>query len=140
MSEINVEKIMEEIREDIKRKGYTEDMLSFKDIKMPVASVVTDFNIDEFRDMVSQAQVTKVVSWRANNIGGGIKGLIKKVIRKMVGFVVAPLADSQNVFNQNAANIFLQLVGYVESQNKLIEQYEERIGELQNRVEELENK
>lgn len=32
MSELNVEKIMEEIREEIKEKGYTNDMLSFSDM------------------------------------------------------------------------------------------------------------
>ena len=97
MSEINVEKIMEEIREDIKRKGYTEDMLSFSEIKMPTASMSTDFNIDEFKALIQQVQSSWLVSWRADNIGGGIKGFVKKVIRKITGFVVAPLADAQNV-------------------------------------------
>ncbi len=32
MGELNVEKIMEEIREEIKEKGYTNDMLGFSEV------------------------------------------------------------------------------------------------------------
>ncbi|CUX40509.1 hypothetical protein BN3590_01217 [Clostridium sp. C105KSO15] len=46
MEKIDVEKIMEEIREDIRIKGYTNDMLSFNDVIVePQISVNTGFAV-----------------------------------------------------------------------------------------------
>ena len=39
---VNIQKIMEEIRAEIKEKGYTADMLSFSEIPLPAAASEAD--------------------------------------------------------------------------------------------------
>ena len=39
---VNIQKIMEEIRAEIKEKGYTADMLSFSEIPLPAAASQSD--------------------------------------------------------------------------------------------------
>ena len=131
MKAINVEEIMAEIRQDIIDKGYTPEMLSFRDVNASYIGAV-DFNPDEFRYMVGALEATKYVPWKQENIGTGVKGFIKKVVRKLVGFVVAPMSDGQNLYNQQVASAFAQLLGYIESQNRLIEEYEDVLKSLKD--------
>ena len=138
MSDVNVEVIMREIRNDIRRKGFTEEMLSFDDVEGRDPYLTLDFNIDELKDTIEQLQGNNVVSWKVDSVGHGIKGLVKRIIRKTVGFVVAQAMDAQNMYNRNVANAFMEVQEYIDSQNRLTNQYRKRICELQDRVEELE--
>lgn len=139
MQEINVEEIMEQIRNDIKEKGYTPDMLSFKDSNASYA-VARAFDSEEFRNTVGHIEMTKYVPWKQDITGQGVKGTAKKAIQKLIGPIIAPASDGQNVHNQQVAEAFAQLLGYVAMQGKLIEEQEEKIASIQKRLEELENK
>ena len=86
MRQVNVEEIMEEIKDEIKEKGYTDDMLSFSDI--PLANV----------DLAGQMKDAAFIAWR-RPVSQGVKGIIKRIIRKCVGFVIAPVTEDQTRFN-----------------------------------------
>ena len=57
---------------------------------------------------------------------------------KIVGFVVAPMSDGQNLYNQQVASAFAQLLGYIENQNRLIEEYEGVLKALKDKQESAE--
>ena len=134
MKEINVEEIMAEIRQEIKDKGYTADMLSFKDVTTPVDDA-GHFSLEEFRNTVGVISASRYVPGRTNeNIGNGVKGLIKKVIRKLVWFNIAPISDGQNMYNEQVATALLQILNYIEEQNRQMEEYKEKLDLLQDRL------
>ena len=137
MKEINVEEIMEIIRQDIKNKGYTADMLSFKDVNTPIDSA-GQFSLEEFRCTIGAISASRYVPGRTNdNIGNGVKGLIKKVIRKLVWFIIAPISDGQNIYNEQVATALLQLQNYIEEQNRQMKEYKEKIDLLQERLDSM---
>lgn len=136
MQEINVEEIMEEIREDIKNKGYTSDMLSFKDVAVPNEEGYT-YNYDELCRLVYQMNQCCSVPWARELPGNVIVVFIKKVIRVLVTFLIAPMSDEQNAFNGNATRVINQLMGYIDVQNNKIESMEKNIEMLEEKLAEL---
>ena len=51
VTNIDVENIMQKIRNEIKEKGYTNDMLSFNDIEIDISDlIVNEFNMYDFNE------------------------------------------------------------------------------------------
>lgn len=146
MKTINVEKIMEEIREEIKEKGYTSDMLSFRDIE--TCDVKYDeFAQSEYDSAVHNMGVYSYVPWYRDLSQSKMKRIIQKVIRKFSAFLIAPISDQQSDFNYEATRAFKQIAGYIEqtetlleSQKKTVELLEERIEKLETEIEILRKK
>lgn len=136
LQQIDIEKIMDEIRADIKEKGYTADMLDFQDVSIPERGF--SYNESEFENLVNAINATCSVPWYRDLGNGGIKVFVKKVIRKIMTFLIAPIAEDQMKFNVNVANTVNQLAGYVKYQNDIIDDYKNRIIELEKKVKELE--
>lgn len=139
MQEINVEEIMKEIREDIRNKGYTPDMLSFKDVSVPNEDGYT-YNYDELCGLVYQVNQCCSVPWARELPGNPIVVFIKKVIRITVAFLIAPMSDEQNAFNGNTTRVINQLMGYIDAQNNKIESMEKNIEILEEKVAKLSEK
>lgn len=137
MKQINVEEIMEEIRQEIKDKGYTPDMLSFRDVNSSYVQI-REFNSDEFKNTVGFIEASKYVPWKIENPGSGLKGTLKRMIQRVVGPIIGPLSDKQNNYNQQVAEAFSELLGYVEQQNSLMKEYEKKIELLHGSSEETE--
>lgn len=138
-STINVEKIMEEIRADIKEKGYTEDMLSFQDVKK-VQATGFQYNEQECINLVNCVNRDAFIPWYRDLGQGGVKGFFKKVIRKMLVFLIAPMSDEQNRFNSDVTQTLNQFMGYIDMQNNQIEKYKKDIQLLERKIASLEDK
>lgn len=142
MSELNVEKIMEEIRNEIKVKGYTNDMLSFNDI----TTENFNSNIEKFEQNRFNEELFNLNSiWNVNPNRGieekkGIKGkcitLFKKIIRKCIRFYLSPIVFEQNSFNATTVRLFNLMNLYMEENRKLSNEIEE----LKREQEELKSK
>ena len=129
MQEIDVEKIMEEIRQEIKEKGYKESDLSFQDI--PVSKVVNEiirqeYSPQEFQNLLRQMNgSTNTHFYRP--VGGGIKGFVKKVVRKLIAPIVLPVCEEQELFNSLTVQTMNQMQLYIELQEKRINELEKMI-------------
>lgn len=137
MTEINVEEIMREIREEIAQKGYTDEPLSFQDVEAPKENKY-EYHIDEYMKIVNEINSDSNVQWYRHLQQGGLKGLIKKVIRRMVAFIIAPMSDEQNLFNAQVARGFNQISGYITEQDKSLDSCREEIKGLEKKVAQLE--
>lgn len=131
---IDVEKIMEEIREDIREKGYTYDMLSFNDVKK-VEGTIETFDYEELKRWVGEMNHHCTIPWYRDLCGNGFIRLIKKIIRKLIAFVVAPISEEQTQYNSEAVRAMNQLVAYIEHQNDKMELYEKQIRNLEMNLE-----
>ncbi len=141
MEHINTEEIMSEIRAEIKKKGYTDKILSFDDI-----GEFTDaqggynsqtFSFDELTFQVNQMNAQyNVAEYRIYpNVGVGnkVKALIKKLLRKPIRFYINPIVNDQNEFNASVVRAANQLRFYVAENQKL----QAKIEALAQEVEEL---
>lgn len=119
MQQINVQEIMEQIKAEIKEKGYTEDMLSFHDI--PLANI----------KLAEQMREAAYIAWR-RPVPGGVKGFVKRIIRKCIGFVVAPITEDQTDFNYLTAAMAEELYTIIEEQQKELCEQRKLILQLKN--------
>ena len=97
--EVNIEKIMDDIRAEIKEKGYTSDMLSFKDVTGKGASHGEMLSDTELADTLDTANSLAVVPFDRPITGNPIAVFIKKLIRKLIRFYIRPIVEQQNEFN-----------------------------------------
>lgn len=146
MGELNVEKIMEEIRSEIKAKGYTNDMLSFRDITPDEEGV----SVEKFEKVRFNEELYNVnMRWNINanceiERKTGLKGkcvtLFKMFIRKCIRFYLSIIVMDQVAFNATTVRLFNLLNLYMEENSKLLEEVnrlkeEQRV--LTSRINEL---
>lgn len=126
MEQINVDEIMRQIRAEIKEKGYKEEMIDFEDI--PVCSSPCENNSanDEIGNRIEQMKNISFIEWR-RTVPPGIKGLIKKIIQKCIGFTVAPITEDQTNYNNMIYMTLEQLHRQLQSQQEQMEELQQRI-------------
>lgn len=131
-----IEDIMQEIRQSIKEKNLSSDMLSFEDVPYRTAEDAGD---------ASDASSNIANSLRYINIhyniqpykplaGNPVKVFIKKVIRKLVKFYVEPIVFEQNEINGHS----VQLINSIMNDVKTREKDNENMKDLEERIEILE--
>ncbi|WP_124065160.1 hypothetical protein [Clostridium sp. E02] len=129
METIDIEKIMQEIRQDIKEKGYTNEMLSFEDVVMVSSENKT---IEEYLDLMNGSWNIQPYKILQSGFGfvGKLKNFIKKIIRKTIKFYIEPIVSEQDEFNANNVRILNKFYDYMESSNQKIEKLEIEIQQL----------
>ena len=97
--EVNIEKIMDDIRAEIKDKGYTSDMLSFSDVTGKSSFHGNGEEEADLADSIGAASSLAMVPFDRPITGNPIAVFIKKVIRKLIRFYIRPIVEHQNEFN-----------------------------------------
>lgn len=138
---VHVQKIMEEIRAEIREKGYTADMLSFSDVPLPVGSDQANSAADgeAFAQAVGRMRGLSFIAWR-RPVNTGIKGIVKRVLYKLSGFIAAPISEDQTAFNGAAVSAMEQLCAVLEAQQQEISRQQASIESLQKHISNLERK
>ncbi len=142
VSDINIEKIMAEIRADIKKKGYKADAVKFETVQAGNAEV---FNKNTFGEEVRNVNMSYQVSYYFPIEGK--MSFFKRVIRKLGCFLHVPILNNQNAFNAHVTRTFNQMALYIEQQerkekelNRVIEELEEKVAALQKQQKEQKRK
>jgi len=132
---VDVEKIMKEIREEIKEKGLDKEILSFEpDRSMQSSSTYDCFDYEFFIDNVNKINRTCFLQSNKPINGNPIAVFIKKTIRKLTRFYVSPIVCDQSEFNVYVTRAVNSIRYYVDEDRM----YKERIEKLTERIEELE--
>lgn len=121
MIKINVEGIMDEIRNNIKIHGSYEKKINFQDIVNHINdNNYYDFNFQEMETNISEANQYCNIQINHNINSGGVKGrivyFVKKVIRKLIQFYIAPIVDEQREFNISSARSLMQVYNFIQNQ------------------------
>lgn len=124
---IDVTKIMEEIRANIKESGADKIPLSFQDTSSGASASTLD---EAVRYLAYNYEVT---AYRMLE-GGKIKRFIKKCIRKAGSFFVLPIVAQQNKLNYH----YYMVCEAVKNQKTEIEDLEKTLAALEQRVASLE--
>ena len=131
MNEINVEEIMQQIRAEIKEKGYKEEDLSFEDVNVPVIEQNISETPDDnaLRIALDNANKNVRVDYYRPLEGNGLKKALKKFMRKLVKPVVYHLCVNQESFNTGSVQTLNQMYLYIQMQEKRIAELEKYISE-----------
>jgi len=154
--EVNIEAVMDEIRAEIKEKGYKSDMLSFKEVtSISTASAGTDSMLEDLHGAINYINCSYYIVESIPVTGNVFVRFIKKILRKLLRFYVKPIVMSQNEFNAFCVRAFNDISGYIEETSKVdVLQLENRLDmlelkiktvtkeneQLQERIKELESK
>lgn len=136
--EINIEEIIRKIREEIREKGYQETDLSFEDIPIPEAPVLPASNMTQIPQ--SQDDLRAILDYLNANCTHDImlpiesSNPVKKIVRKLVRFLFYPVLAKQNEVNASLVNALAILTKRL----ALVSENEQRMAELQGRVDSLE--
>ena len=126
---VDIERIMEEIRDEIVRTGKDKQLLSFTDVE----STKRNGDLDEAIDYISY---NYEVQPYAPLPGNKIAVFFKKVIRKITGFFILPVVRQQNTLNYYYYRVS-ETIGEVRSDN---EELKKRADNLEKRIKALEEK
>lgn len=113
---VNIENIMNEIRQEIKEKGYTYDMLSFKEVFTVQTDGSNEVDIAEIDGNLGYLNSSYEIMAYRPLAGNKLFVFIKKVIRKLTKFYIEPIVASQNEFNAYNVRVLNALSGYVKKQ------------------------
>ena len=149
--EINVEKIMQEIREKISQRNY-DDVMPFSEVSEKALLEADRFSMDELSYRIEkihrQSEDMKVYKELKGNV---FAKQIKKAIMKAITFVFKPFAEDQINYDLCLAKtldqiyLYLRDEGHAEKMNpdqekKYFENHDELINTLTNRILQLENR
>ena len=115
---INVEEIMQGIRAEIKQKGYTLDMLSFQEKTSLRTTDSEGYSLENLKAAVEELSRFGHISSYHNIEDSGVKSILKKVIRKLMLFLINPIVEEQNRFNQSVTRSVQQMIEYIETEEK----------------------
>lgn len=139
MQEINVEQIMQEIRDDVAKKGMDKVPLQFADVCLVDNKLELPEKLDaetmkkEIIALHALWDTTEAIETRSTN---KVKLAVKKLLTKMVMVVMKSNIIAQTVFNFSVVNIMGQVNCLVEENGRMKQQLEE----LQKEVESLKAK
>jgi len=140
-SDIDIELIMQEIKADIKEKGYTNDLLSFNDIVVDTSTMnVSKFDKISFNEEIYTVNHTwNVQAYRVIN-GSKIALFFKKVMRKMVYFFVEPIVLEQDGFNASIVRLMNQMNCYVDETKEQNLALKKQVEDLTEKIKQFEQK
>ncbi len=138
--QIDVESIMEEIRAEIKRKGYKEKEVRFSDINISYADNMDvdhmELSAEAYKKQLLLLNIQKNVNTNktlyADSPAGKVEIFFKKVFRKCARFYVEPIVSGQNEYNETNAMLMCQLYAAV----KRVEELEKKMAQLEKCIQE----
>ena len=140
MNSTEVQELLLRIKEEQKNSGEKCDIIPFKDFwDKKYSANDTAFSepsfLSEVGHLADNNQLTyyqELTSYRSG--ASGLVKPVKRVIRKVVAFLFLPLVSAQNAVNKTVANLFTNLRCYVNRERIEREQLEERVHELELRL------
>lgn len=135
-TEINIEEIMQEIRENIKQRGYEQEILSFDDVKLSPSAIkpTSGFSAD---DLIQEVDYMNRNWCNAYAVPISSKNpvavLIKKVMQKLTNFIVFPIVNFQNEYNASNVRCVNQMKEYIAE----MEEYKAKIEKLEKELKQV---
>jgi hypothetical protein len=140
---VNVEKIMEEIRREIKEKGLSNDLLSFEDIPVPdkISTLTDAIGVFDRQNFLNSNKVLnnsyRVSLWQPL-YGNRLKLFIKKILRQLIRPITQPVIEEQTAFNSAVMRNLNEIRNYILNDDDGVRSGDQRYIELLKRLEKLE--
>ena len=117
--EVNIENILSEIKQEIELKGYHEDILSFDEIPIGNDRKINNdkFDINSLKESLSYINSYYEIQINRPLTGNILVKGIKKIIRKLINFQLAPIVERQNYFNAHTVRVLNNITKYIDEQS-----------------------
>ena len=125
---LDISKILDEVRNDIKVRGFVDDACPFADVENSGRKL--EFHRHMFYERIYAMDASKTDMWYFDLEGNLLKVFLQKVVRKMNAFMLTKAFNNQNSFNAQSVAAMYEVAGY-------INQCEERIAELEKELKEM---
>ena len=137
---INIEEIMEEIRQEARELKYTEPV-SFEDVAVPVQTGRTGgaeaFDADNLQEAVSQANNLWHIPYGHVIEGNAVKRIVARAARKANRATGAAMANDITMYNAEVIKSRYGIMLYIGEAQRKAEEQERRIFELEAEVKRL---
>jgi hypothetical protein len=140
---INIEEIMNQIRQEIRDKGYKDEEILFDDVIL--SSVATPYNMQSYKEELEKmVQNRLVLSYRDvssdRKVVGPILTFFKKLFRRMIAFYIEPIVDDQNLLNECSTTLYAQIFNKFAENEEKISELEKELYDCKKRCMALEDK
>lgn len=78
----------------------------------------------------------KVMDDISTNSNNFLERILKKIVKKLTGFIIVPVLNSQSTYNAQNVRCIAQLKGLLDE----LEQYKEKVEQLEKKIIEIENR
>lgn len=140
METLNIEKVMDEIREEARALRYSE-AVPFEDIDIPAgagASGCVDYREDWTDELTGKLQEKWEILYDRMEPGNPVKRFLFKCVRKLIRPVVQPMAIDETAFNEAAAQTIGQIRAWMREKDAENEALKARIRQLEKKAAETE--
>ncbi|MDE6657835.1 MAG: hypothetical protein K2J88_04550 [Oscillospiraceae bacterium] len=137
--QINIDEIMQQIRTEIKQKGYNNSMLDFEEIPFAqeISHAENHFQLASLQQSAEYLNIRNQIEPYKPVEGNFLVVWIKKILRKLIKFYIMPIMTEQNALNLHTANSVNQIQQYIISKS---DSDQINLTELVSRIETLELK
>lgn len=138
MQEINIEEIMQEIRDEVKAKGMEDQKLQFADVSLAEDTFELPEKYDSFMMQKELLNLNGLWDTSLQEIRSTskVKKAVKKVIKKAVGLIINPHIAQQTAFNASVVHS-INMLNCLEKEN---EELRARVDSLKNQIEQINQK
>lgn len=139
VNNIDIDQIMQEIRQEIKEKNLDHAILDFEEIPFTpeISQAENQFQCSSLRQSTEYLNIRNQIDPYKPIEGNFLIRLIKKVLRKLMKFYIMPIMTEQNALNLHTANAIHQTNQYILSRT---ESDQVNLAELISRMDALELK
>lgn len=137
-NELEVDNILQHVREDISARGLKDDEILFQSIVVMDGGTAGFYSDEAYSEMLDTVNgLSEVQSYRPL-LGNPIERFIKKVIRRMVAFYIESIVDDQNRFNKNVYGAMVMNLNKFKEDQARIKFLEKKLYECEKRIIDLE--
>ena len=122
MESIDIEDIMKSIRSEKVKQESTDG---------------SDFEKKNPDEGIARLRREHYVAWYHDIQGNPIARAVKKIVRKLTYFMIAPVVEEQNRFNLHNTDTLQQMSDCIKASQEEIKQLKQKVNELQNQVDRL---
>lgn len=143
MKQIDIEKILDEVRTDISNRNITDYSTEFDDMSYMTDGAEIPFDMDAYAaDIKLMGERRYVNSYRdvscRKKVIGPVVTFVRKVIRRIVCFYIEPLVYDQNMFNDVTTRTVEQTVRRYEDADARIDYLEKELYRCERLIHSLE--
>lgn len=138
MQEINIEEIMQEIRDEVKAKGMKDQKLQFADVSLAEDAFELPEKYDSF--MMEKELLNLNGLWDTSlqeiRSASKLKKAVKKALKKAIGLIINPHIAQQTAFNASVVHS-INMLNCLEKEN---EELRAQVEDLKRQIDRINEK
>ena len=128
------------MEESFRKRNLPEELAPFDTVSIHSARTVEPYDEEVFGDYIQDVNGYCTVSDDLGVRHPGLKGVMKRLMIKLVRFYVLPIVEKQNLYNATVKGAMNQFDAYVAYNEARMEYYEKQIERLENELSVLQGK